>query len=182
LSPIFPKLSWFLSGILSILLSFSLFILVNSYAERKVYHYNKKNYVKQVPLYLVIIILIIFFLGEFKYRPVAIMSNSMVPVFRIGDAVIIEKISSKNINKVRVGTIIMYSLDQSAIIHRVVKIVKVDGKEKYITKGDNNTSPDSKVVSKEQVLGIEKFSIPKIGYPSVLLQSLINKHEPDIEK
>lgn len=182
LLPIFPKLNWFATGLISVLLSFMILLSINKYIERKVYHYKKYNPLKRIPLYLILIILILFFYGKFKYQPVAIMSNSMVPVFRLGDAVIIEKINDKNIKDIKVGTIIIYNLDNAAIVHRVIKIINVGGEEEYITKGDNNTSPDSKSVSKSQLIGLEKFSIPKIGYPSVLLQSLINGRQPNIEK
>ncbi|MBS7020555.1 MAG: hypothetical protein KH135_01600 [Firmicutes bacterium] len=45
----------------------------------------------------------------------------------------------------------------------------------YQTKGDNNNAPDDKLVSLKQINGLVKFSVPKAGYPSVLLYEFLKK-------
>ena len=184
LLPIFPKTNWFINGMLGILLPFVMFIVIYSFIEKKntLYSLDRKyKRTRRITIYLLAVILILFFYGTFKYRPVGVMSNSMYPTFQRGDAVIIENINSDNILSIEKGTVIMYNLDSTAVIHRVVEIVYEDDVKLYRTKGDYNTLPDSKLVKEEQILGIEKFSIPYIGYPSVILQTIINKQEVGVE-
>lgn len=91
------------------------------------------------------------------YRNFTILTGSMEPVIKPGDIVIIKKV---NPAKIKENDIITYKLDATYITHRVIKIK--DGN--FITKGDNNNIEDSIPVSGEQVVGIEKVLIPKLGY------------------
>lgn len=43
--------------------------------------------------------------------------------------------------------------------------------------GDNNNAPDIKKVEQKQIIGKIKFMIPKVGYPSVLLNEFLNKNK-----
>ena len=61
-----------------------------------------------VIIYQFIIILICFMLGLFKYEAIAIMSNSMHPIFSRGDIVIYKK----DLKAIKTGSIIVYNLDQ----------------------------------------------------------------------
>lgn len=186
LLPIFPKFNWFITGSLGLILPFITYMLINNFIEKRNTKFTNgklkaKRSINSIPIFLIIIIAIPFFYGSFKYRPIGVMSNSMYPTFQRGDAVIIETINDKNISKIKVGTIIMYNLDGAAVIHRVIKITDNNGIIYYETKGDNNELPDNNLVEQKQVLGIERASIPKIGYPSVLLQSIISNQEVGVE-
>ena len=78
----------------------------------------------------------------------------------------------KNLKK---GIILYYSRDGKLIIHRIVS-VKYDeatNKLEAITKGDNNNSEDPWVVNGEDIIGIVKFMIPYVGYPSVLVHEFL---------
>ena len=97
----------------------------------------------------------------------------MKPVFKRGDLVIYRKVNHKN--SVKKNDIIAFEKNNEIIIHRVYQIVKNNGKIYYITKGDNNGSVDTGKISKKDVLGKKVFSIPYIGYPSVLINDMFNK-------
>jgi hypothetical protein len=43
----------------------------------------------------------------------------------------------------------------------------------YITKGDNNLSPDFNGVLEEQITGVIAFNIPFLGYPSIWISENI---------
>ena len=111
------------------------------------------------------IILVLFMLGFFKYRPIAILSNSMNPIFKRGDIVIYK--DSKDIIP---GNIIAFQYENQIIVHRVINI-----NEYYITKGDANNFIDHIKVKKEDILGIYQFSIKYLGYPSIWLNELFTK-------
>lgn len=186
LLPIFPNLNWFLVGSIGCTLPLIVYLSINNFINKRD---NRKLNVKvkerkiinSIPIYLLLIALLMFFCGKFKYMPVGVMSNSMAPTFVRGDAVVVEKINDTNINNIEIGTVIMYNLDNISVIHRVIEIHNSNGEIKYKTKGDNNNGPDTDLVSRSQIVGIKKISIPKIGYPSVIIQSIFTNNKVNVE-
>ena len=55
------------------------------------------------------------------------------------------------------------------IIHRVYRIVKNNDEYFIYTEGDANNDYDKYKVTENMFVGIVKFNIPLIGYPTVLL-------------
>lgn len=109
-----------------------------------------------------------------KYSMIAIGSNSMIPVFAKGDAVIYEKINSET--ELEVGQIIIFKKNNKTIVHRLIDIVDIGNHEKiYYTKGDANADPDGYPIERKSILGIYKTKIKYIGFPSVALGELIHK-------
>jgi len=129
-------------------------------------------------IYIIIplLICICFVAGIFKYKPTAILSNSMKPIYSRGDVVVVEKLSKKELNKLKKYDIIEYILDGTIVAHRIINIEKhSNGTILITTKGDNNNAADTKKVKAEQVIGRVKFSVAKVGYPSVYLNEFFNK-------
>lgn len=91
------------------------------------------------------------------------MSNSMVPTYSRGDVVIYEKISQDKLKKLKKGSIIIYKIGDMYIAHRINKVIINDEEVKYMTKGDNNTTSDIKLVATSDIKGVY------IGYPTVWL-------------
>jgi signal peptidase len=121
---------------------------------------------------MVIVVGALFMIGTFSYRPIAIMSNSMHPVFDRGAIVIIEKAIAMD---VKVGDIVQYKAPGHMTTHRVIKIdfdENGSGKRVFITQGDNSPSPDP-VVKSDQIVGIIRAQVPYVGYPSVWLSEFI---------
>lgn len=174
--PIIPSIPWILTAIMGI--SLPMIIYYNNYYmelmyERKMRRFET-NYKKDIPLYIITILIILFILKVFKYYPVAILSNSMKDTFSKGDAVVVEKIDSNNIKKLKEYDIIYYRKNNKYIIHRIVEIINEDDKKYFITKGDNNNTIDNWKVTEEEIIGVIRFSIPFIGYPSVWMNDSIN--------
>ena len=120
-------------------------------------------------------------LGLFKYEPIAILSNSMHPVYNRGDAIIYEKLSDTDLKKIEKNSIILYRIDNQSVAHRVVNVIQENGSVKYQTKGDNNNAPDMDLVDPSQIQGVYVFHIKYIGYPSVWLNDLFNHQEAKVE-
>ena len=185
--PIFPDLDWYFSSLFGILLPAICFIVIKYLDDRIEAIKPKSRLKKEKPIRLIIFIspLILFALfvaGIFKYKPTAIVSNSMYPIYQRGDVVIIEKVNTKNIKNLKKYDIIEYKLDNIIVAHRIIYIEKHnDGTVLYITKGDNNNIVDKEKVTQKQVNGIVKFKVPKVGYPSVWLNDFFNKKEVSIE-
>ena len=181
LLPIFPSINWLISSMMNIILVIIVALYVNytdmkssrTYSRKQV---KKESIVSYIPFVIVLVLVVCFVSGMFKYIPIAVLSDSMLPEFSRGDAVIIEKISDKSLKKLKKGTIIYYSKDSKLVIHRIVEITKDESnKTKIITKGDNNNTVDPSPVSEGEVLGVAKFMVPYVGYPSVLVSEFLKK-------
>ena len=126
-----------------------------------------------LPLLLLAVTLVYLTSGLFKYRMIAIGSGSMEPEYYMGDAVIYEKMSA---DKVQVGEILVFKEGHTVITHRIVAIdTKAGGGYDIITKGDNNNSQDDYIVQKEDVLGVVRYSVKYIGYPTIWLNKIIER-------
>lgn len=176
--PVVPDLNWFLSSMISIIVPYFIFIYINYEGSKEAERISKNIKKRQKPISLIITIIILsiivsFFSGIFKYKPIAIVSNSMIPVFSRGDSVVIKKVNAQDIKSLEIGDIIQYRSENKYVVHRIVE--KIEGKKDntYITKGDNNKNVDSKAVSSDKIVGIVCFSVPFIGYPAVYLSELL---------
>ncbi len=185
--PIFPDLDWYFISLLGILLPVFAFIIIKHLDDKIESSKSKSRIKKEKPIRIIILItpLIIFCLfvaGIFKYKPTAIVSNSMHPIFDRGDVVIVEKLDRKKRKNLKKYDIIEYKLNNIIVAHRIIHIEKHnDGSILYITKGDNNNTADNEKVSSNQINGIVKFRVPKVGYPSVWLNDFFNKEDVEVK-
>lgn len=185
--PIFPDLDWYFISLLGILLPVFAFIIIKHLDDKIESSKSKSRLKKEKPIRIIILItpLIIFCLfvaGIFKYKPTAIVSNSMHPIFDRGDVVIVEKLDRKKRKNLKKYDIIEYKLNNIIVAHRIIHIEKHnDGSILYITKGDNNNTADNEKVSSNQINGIVKFRVPKVGYPSVWLNDFFNKEDVEVK-
>ncbi len=109
---------------------------------------------------------------QFRYGIIVIGTGSMSDEINRGDAVVYEAREHCAIEK---NDIIIYEKDaQTRIVHRVIEIQSVNGQARYITKGDANEEPDFGYVTEEQILGVVRFKVLYLGYPSLWLQNTLN--------
>lgn len=100
------------------------------------------NIFKQVLFDIVLAICImlaiaLIFVYGFKFRPYEVLSDSMYPVFKTGDMIIV-----KAQDNYEVGNIIKYNLEGKAVTHRLIAVKEHNGVKYYITHGDNVQSPN----------------------------------------
>jgi signal peptidase len=177
LPPIIPKYDWYLQGVSLILLAVSVYIALDRtrqdrQAARRHNHRHHAPRAYDIMALTLMAFLAMFMTGFFTYRPSAIASNSMKPVFSRGSMVIIQKLHDPM--DVKVGDIVQYRRTDKMITHRVVNIDAAadgSGKRVFTTKGDNNPSKDP-LVAQSQLVGIVRSQVPFIGYPTVWLQEI----------
>lgn len=125
---------------------------------------------------------IIFIYYSYTVSPVmaVVKGESMLPLFREGDLVFINKVKP---DEIKVGDIIVYSTrGGSLIIHRVIEVKVEDNKYYYVTKGDNNVFPDfayfengkgipyNRVVGKIFTIGDNAVKIPYLGHLALMFR------------
>ncbi len=174
LSPILTNTDWFITGttgILSPAIIYSIFRYKDEKEngeklEKRITIFTKISYILT---FCFCITLISFMLGIFKYEPITILSNSMVPKFARGDVVIYKKLNKNELQKIPRNSIIVYQKDGQNIVHRIVDRIKENETIKYKTKGDSNNTADRNLVGADQIKGIYIIHIKYIGFPSVWL-------------
>lgn len=94
-------------------------------------------------------------------RPVG--SDSMLPVFERGDAVVIAPLDPADIE---VGTIAAFTDPRNptrTITHRVVAIEGDDADRRFRTRGDSNAADDPELVPARLLRGRVAWSVPRLG-------------------
>ena len=106
----------------------------------------------------------------------AVLSESMEPALYRGDALLVHNWS---FSPIEVGDIVVYRVEgrKVPIVHRVLeRYMDLNGRELYLTKGDNNKVDDRGLYPKGQdwlerkdIMGKVYGYVPLLGYPSILL-------------
>ena len=109
----------------------------------------------------------------FGFTPYAVLSGSMTPKYKIGDLVYVKETDFEDIE---IGDVITFVADSNltVVTHRVTEIDEEN--LSFTTKGDANSSEDASPVAYENVLGVVKFSIPKLGYVSNYISTKSGKY------
>lgn len=86
-----------------------------------------------------------------------VVSESMVPVLKVGDIQICKTI---DFDDVEVGDIVLYWHIDKIIIHRVIQKVDTEQEKYLVMKGDNNKDPDKWNVYPEDIISKTIINIP----------------------
>ena len=173
--PIFPNFGNYINSVLRISIPVLIFLWLYKKIEKtkikKIVIIEKKKMWNLYRLNIVLfcLILVYFICGLFRYQALVIATGSMTPEIKIGDVVIVDKTKDRDTSHFNKGEVIAYHKENLIICHRIIDIIKSGDKVLYETKGDNNDSSDQLLVETDQVVGVVKYKIKYIGYPTVLL-------------
>lgn len=97
----------------------------------------------------------------FGVKMYSVLSGSMEPTYSTGDLIYA---FPRDAEKIEVDDVISFALNNDGTVatHRVVEVDRQN--KQFYTKGDANELSDGRPVNYENVLGIVKFHIPKVGY------------------
>lgn len=174
-SPVLPNANWASQTLLGLLVPVLGMILVKQlYAEE-----NKEtrmaargdNLISWVMTSVASIVIVWFAMGVFTYAPRVILSGSMEPDIKIGDVVIIHKISGEEAG---MGDIILFPHSKDMkVTHRIISVKTEEKQRFFTTKGDANPEPDTDLVPEENVQGKVVAVVPKMGWLSLMLRGAI---------
>lgn len=184
LTPIVPAFDWFLTGIFGIIYPVIVLIVIRKYSRKATTIRREDKKTISIIYFVCIAIMVVFALtvyGFFKYKPIVVLSNSMVPVFSRGDVVMYYEPEPEEKNHLENNTIIVYTKDNQYVVHRIVRNFKKSGETLYITRGDANNSDDYMPVSTDDIVGIYTTHIKYVGYPSVWLNQIFNQKQAVVE-
>ena len=112
---------------------------------------------------------------QFKYGILVIGSGSMTGTLNKGDAVFYERFDGDK--EIDVGDVIIFKQNDKKIVHRVVDKKTVNGEIRYTTKGDANGQNDDDYITNNDVVGVSKFRILYIGYPSIWIRDMYSNQK-----
>ncbi|MEE3342826.1 MAG: signal peptidase I [Bacilli bacterium] len=174
--PIVPNLGNYIYSVIYIVLPFIIYAILNKmvikYEKEKQQLKKANRVVFTIPLTLFLVIIILLISGIFKYKMIAIMSNSMSPTYRRGDAIIYNKVDT---SELKVDDILAFQKDGVVVTHRIVKVWKQGDSYYYTTKGDNNDTEDFFKPREENVLGRVEYVLKYLGYPTVIINEYFGK-------
>lgn len=110
---------------------------------------------------------------KFRYGILVIATESMSGEIEVGDAVVYEDYG--HYDGLSEGDVIVFEERGRRVVHRVVDITAEGGAYKYTTKGDANEGVDAGFRTDSDVIGVVKFKVAYIGYPTVWLHGIFNK-------
>lgn len=173
--PYIPNVYIFFRSILRMIYPYIIYqVLEYTFVTNKMIVNKKdktKNLISKIILGVMTILIAMLISCQFKFGILVIGSGSMTGVINKGDAVIFEQYSNEEI---KIGQIIIFEKNNLQIVHRVVDIKKVNKELRYITKGDSNQQNDDGYITKQDIIGVSKFKIPYIGYPSIWIRDILS--------
>lgn len=89
-----------------------------------------------------------------------------------GDAVVFERYDKQELED---GQIIVFVKDNVKTIHSIESIVVKNNETIYYTKGTNNQQRDEGYRTDKDIIGVVKFKIIDIGWPTIWLNDLFTK-------
>ncbi|MFN8050692.1 MAG: signal peptidase I [Acidimicrobiales bacterium] len=105
------------------------------------------------------------------YHTLVIRSGSMRPTLGIGDVVISQTVRASELRPGDVVTVARAEAQDGSLTHRVRSVDHEDGRLVVTTRGDANRFSESVVLGRDDLVGRESMSIPRIGTIAILVRS-----------
>ena len=175
LIPVIPNMYIYFRSFLRMIYPYLLYlILEHTYSKTDFavsYNDRKKNILSITGLIVIMALITMLISCQFRYGILVIGSESMTGAINKGDAVVFESYDNQTIEK---DQVIIFDKGNIRLVHRVIDIKNVNGQLRYYTKGDANKEIDTGYVTKKDIIGISKFRVVYIGYPTIWVKELFS--------
>lgn len=175
LIPVIPNMYIYFRSFLRMIYPYLLYlILEHTYSKTDFavsYNDRKKNILSITGLIVIMALITMLISCQFRYGILVIGSESMTGAINKGDAVVFESYDNQTIEK---DQVIIFDKGTIRLVHRVIDIKNVNGQLRYYTKGDANKEIDTGYVTKKDIIGITKFRVVYIGYPTIWVKELFS--------
>ena len=174
--PVVPQIYTFFESFLKMLYPYVMYVIIEKlFAKNEFavsYGAQKKEFILNTILMIITAGLIMLISCQFKYGIMVIGSDSMTGTLNEGDAIIFEKYEGQELEE---GRVIIFDYNGIQTIHRINKILKVNGVYHYYTKGDANKKIDEGYRTNSDIYGIVKLRIKYLGYPTLWIRGMFNE-------
>jgi signal peptidase len=181
--PVLPNPPWSIKILIDILYPIFTLTFLEYFYSSKINkpgrgHLKRENPLGWAAITSISILIIWFTAGVFPVQPFVIVTGSMEPIIYPGDVVLVNK---AEVEKLKVGDVIQFQHENIFIFHRIIEVVSEKEEVKYRTKGDNNSAVDYELVKISDIRGRVVYTIPKIGWPTLLLKSQKDVDKREVE-
>lgn len=185
LLPIYPNLSIYLESVIMFLLPLIIkYVIDNTLTKEKkvtIERKKTKNIFSNICIgicILLIVVIVTLYSNIFSYWIAVVGSGSMSPTIQVGDAIIVDKTIKNNLENLKVGDILVFRIKDSIYTHRIVDIKEENSTYLISTKGDREGQViDNWTVKNDDIVGVVRFKVSYIGYPTVLLNRFIKENK-----
>ena len=180
LIPVYPATPDSMVALANLLVPIIMLVFVNSLYENKQREKaiksgkNKWVGIAAIALSVSLMISLVMLIScKFRFGTLVIATDSMTGEINKGDAVVFEKYDGQIITE---GQVVVFRDGNSLIVHRVVEIQRIDGSNRYFTKGDANEDRDSGYITDGDIESVVLFKVSYVGYPSIWMRDLFKNN------
>jgi len=135
-------------------------------------HDKKRSFIETSVVLVLVCIIVGLVSCKFTFGVLVVGSKSMTGSIDVGDAVVYT--SKDGGIKPSKGDVIIFEKDGAKLVHRVVSVQEYNGRIRYYTKGDANSTMDDGYVTGDNLIGVVNFRVKYVGYPTLWLRQLFN--------
>lgn len=174
--PVYPQTPDVLFSFAKLLIPLIIYVFLNAlYAKGKHYEKPKSRIMGMISmglaaLFMISIVLLIS--GEFRYRLIIIATESMTGELNKGDAIVYKEYDDYYIQE---QDILVFLQGDRRIVHRVIEIERINGANRYYTKGDANSDMDDGYITDADIEGVVLFKIPYFGHLSLWMRDIFKR-------
>jgi len=173
--PIVPNIHILFESIIRVIMPFIIYMLLEKMYTKKdkqKTHLSKTRDIIITSILAIITTSIVMLIScEFKYGLLVIGSGSMTGVINKSDGIIYKTLDEDE--EIEIGDIIVFSQEETKIIHRVIDRQDLGKETRYYTKGDANQVEDDGYRLREDIVGKVKLRVPYIGILPVALNEAL---------
>lgn len=173
--PIIPDVYIYFKSFARMIYPYIIYLYMeNTYAKTSfvvAFKDKSKSIISTTSMIVFSTILIMLISCKFYFCLIVIGTGSMTGTINMGDMILYKDYRG---DELEVDDIIVFREDNKDVIHRIIDIKRIDGENRYYTKGDYNENKDSGYRTDDLVEGIYLFRIPYIGWPNIWFRRLFN--------
>lgn len=174
--PIIPDIHLLIQILIKLIMPYLIYITLEYTNSKKQKIETKqqitRNRIINTIVILIMLIVTILVSCQFKYGILVIGSGSMTGYIDKGDMIIFEQYKNQKLQK---GQVLVFKDGNRIIIHRIVDINNINGEKRYYTKGDANKDMDDGYVTENNIIGIYKTKINKVGFLTLYFNNIFEK-------
>jgi signal peptidase len=176
--PVYPQTPDSLYSFAKLIVPIFIYLFIRAlYSKRKNYESHRSKAWARVTVGVsaaIMISIVMLISCEFHYRAIIIATESMTGEINKGDMIVYEEYTAGK-QFVEEQDVVVYIKNGNRIVHRVVDIERVEGRNRYYTKGDANDAVDAGYISDSDIEGVVLFKLPFVGYPSLWLRDAFKR-------
>jgi len=171
-----PDIYLFFQSVYKIMYPYIIYIIIDNFFEKRTFKRVSKNerisLISLLVSIIIVISIVMLISCKFKYGILVVGSSSMTGMIDKGDAVVFEKYDKQQLKK---NQIIVFIKDNIKTIHSIENIEVKNDERIYYTKGVHNQQRDDGYRTDKDIIGVVKFKIVNIGWPTIWLNNSFNK-------